>query len=421
MKKLKFSNKPIITKVKDVNRVVIEVFFPINTNIKDTVKKSLLMRCMSSYNNNYRDPKTFLEAQDSLYIINFGSKALTYNEISYLKFSMIIPKEGIIDEFDLDKALRFFYDSIYNPYIDKDKFNEEIFKSERDFLLEREKTFPRDIYDYVYDEYYKFIDKDETYGLSHEHYIEDLNKITAKELYKFYKDSIIDNKYFVYISGSIKDKKHIEDSFNKIFNNKKYTNYVINSNFCRFEKDYDYKHKEEITKYNQSVLFMHYVIKDLKEKELAYFSTLFYILNSKENALIYNALRTDNSIVYSSKMKDKKRYGYFDIVVYFNDRPYEEIMTIVNRTIHSLYDEKFFKECKDRLVKSLGYDLLIEEDEPFAKVFEMIETSISNSMTFEKKLKLIKDIDYDSFISFIERLTLTKTYLFKGGDKNVKG
>jgi hypothetical protein len=51
----------------------------------------------------------------------------------------------------------------------------------------------------------------------------------------------------------------------------------------------------------------------------------------------------------------------------------------------------------------------------------MIETSISNSMTFEKKLKLIKDIDYDSFISFIERLTLTKTYLFKGGDKNVKG
>ena len=72
MKKLKFSNKPIITKVKDVNRVVIEVFFPINTNIKDTVKKSLLMRCMSSYNNNYRDPKTFLEAQDSLYIINFS-------------------------------------------------------------------------------------------------------------------------------------------------------------------------------------------------------------------------------------------------------------------------------------------------------------------------------------------------------------
>ena len=414
--KLKLSNKPVVKKIKEVNRVLIDVLFPIETKNDEVIDRIFIERCLNAYSNKYRDNKSFLEKQDSLYILKYSCNHISFKEITYLKFSLVVPKEGLIDEFNLKEALEFFHDAIYDPCLDKNEFDKKMFDSEKEFLLEKEDAFPRDIYDYVYDKYYEFIDKDEVLGVHHDTYMKLLEKINSKELYEFYKRSILNNKYIVYIYGAVDN--NTENTFRKVFNDK-IVNYTINPSFFLFDRDYEYKHKEETTKYNQSALFLHYVIKDMKEKELMYQMMLYFFLESRENAILYNALRTDNNIIYSSKTTNRRHFGYFDVIVYYNDVDYKEIQDIITKAIKSLYDEDFFNECKKRLIKSLNYDLLYKEDEPFGNVLEMIETSISDEIKFKKKIKELNSINYYDFSCFLDRVVLAKSYLFKGGDKNV--
>jgi len=414
--KLKLSNKPVLKKIKEVNRVIIDLMFPIETKNSEVASRIILERCLNAYSNKYRDNESFLKKQDSLYILKYSCNHISFKDVTYLKFSLVVPKEGRIDEFNFKEALEFFHDAIYDPCIKDNIFDKKMFDSEKEFLLEKEDAYPRDIYDYVYDKYYEFVDKDELIGVHHDTYMKELNNITSKKLYEFYKRSILNNKYIVYIYGAIDN--NTETIFKKVFNDK-IVNYILDTSFFLFDRDYDYKHKEETTKYNQSAVFLHYVIKDMKEKELMYQMMLYFFLESRENAILYNALRTDNNIIYSSKTVNRKHFGCFDVVVYYNDVEYKEIQDIITKAIKSLYDEEFFNECKNRLIKSLNYDLLYKEDEPFGNVLEVIETSISDEIKFKKKIKELSKINYYDFSCFLDRVILTKSYLFKGGDKNV--
>ena len=239
---------------------------------------------------------------------------------------------------------------------------------------------------------------------------------TSKSLYEFYKKSILNNNYFVYIYGST--DSNIESTFRKVFNDK-IVNFSYDVSFFNFDRDYEYKHKEENTKYNQSAFFLHYVIKDMKEKELPYLMMLYFFLDSKENAIIYNALRTDNNIIYQAKTVNHKHFGFFDVMIYYNDVHYKEVQDIVTKSIKYLYDEEFFNECKARLIKSLNYDLLYKEDEPFGNILEKIEVDISDEVSFKRRIAGLNKINYYDFSCFLDRVILTKSYLFKGGDKNV--
>jgi predicted Zn-dependent peptidase len=390
--KYTFSNKPVIYDVKDVNRVIINILFPTKTDKSEVIKRSLLIRMLSNYNKNYYDPNMFYNKIDSLYIIDYSVNSIKYLDVTYIKFSLVLPKDGLIDDYSLDEALSFFKDCIYNPNTDKEEFDENSFLYEKRFLLDREKEFPRTIYEYTSDEYYKFIDKEEKLGLCHDSYMNYLNKVTSKEIYKYYQDIIVNNNCFIYVFGSINNKEEFNKSFNKYFNNKE----------VKFDLDLHFND-----------------FFNMNDDELVYFSMLYYILSSKENALIYNSLRTNNNIVYSTKVRGSKHYALFDVIVYFNDYDYKKIIDIVNESINSLHDKKVFDKCKEKLVRSLGYDLLYKEDEPFADILEKIEVNISDEILFKDKIELIKKIDHKSFDLFLNKVTLSKSYLFESGDKNV--
>lgn len=413
-----FKNEPVIYDVKDVNRVIINILFPTKTSNENVVKRNLLLRELSNYNKNYNDPNAFYNKVDSLYIINYSVNSIRYLDVTYIKFSLVLPKEGLIDDYSFKECLEFLKDCIYNANVDGKDFDKNSFEYEKRFLLDREKEFPKSIYEDTMDKYYLFIDKDEKLGLSHESYMNYLNSVTSKDVYKYYEENILNNNYFVYVFGSIEDKDKFTKEFDRVFD-KKITSFNLDINFNDFFKIDKYEEKKEITKYNQSVLYLNYIIDGMKEDELVYFSMLYYILNSKENALIYNALRTNNNIVYSSKVRASKHYALFDVIVYYNDYDYKKIIDIVNEAINSLHDKKVFDLCKDKLVRSLGYDLLYKEDEPFGDILELIETKISDEMLFKDKIEKIKEIDHKSFIKFLDKVTLSKSYLFERGDQNV--
>ena len=416
--KFKFTNEPKIYDVKDVNRVIINILFPTKSSNADVINRTLLLRMLSNYNKDYKDPNTFYNKTDSLYIINYSVNTIKYLEVTYIKFSLALPKEGLIDDYSFKDALKFFYDCIYKVNAENGEFNKESFDNELRFIYEREKDFPKSIYEYTSDEYYKFIDKEERLGVSHDTYMKLLDKANSKDVYSYYEKNVLNNNYFVYVFGNISDKDKFTKEFKKVFN-KEHIEFRLEAKFTDYFKYNGYKEKKEKTKYKQSVLYLNYCGDGATEKDFIYYYAIFNILNSRENALIYNALRTNNNIVYSAKVRSTRIHGLLDVVVYFNDYDYKKIIEIVNETINSLRDEKVFNECKEKLVKAFEYDLLYKEDEPFGDILEKIETQISDEILFKDKIEMIKKIDHKSLVKALDKIKLSRAYLFESGDRNV--
>ena len=244
-----------------------------------------------------------------------------------------------------------------------------------------------------------------------------LNEVTPKSLYDFYRKNILDNSYKIYISGALDDEDKFKKDFEKIFDNKNEKK-SLEFNYQKYFVPGKYEHRYEKTKYEQSVLFINYNIKDMKDSDQMKFYMLQILLSSKENDLIYNYLRVKNNLVYSSKINSYRNYGTIDIIVYFNNYDYQKLIDLVNEIIFKLKEKEFFDYCKEKMVKASEYDLLYMEDEPFGEVADLVDVSICDDITYKEKLNAIKNIEYEEFIEFLDRLTLTKSFLFESGDKN---
>jgi hypothetical protein len=72
----------------------------------------------------------------------------------------IIPKSDIIDDFNLDKAIKFMYDVLFNPFVNNEQFDINTFDSELNYLKDLEKDYPHNIGEYSFDTFLDFVDEE---------------------------------------------------------------------------------------------------------------------------------------------------------------------------------------------------------------------------------------------------------------------
>ena len=72
MKTIKIDNKPSIQNIKEVNRVIIDIYFPIQDNMTDAPKRNILIRLLSNYQDKYKDNYSFYNKMDSIYILKYS-------------------------------------------------------------------------------------------------------------------------------------------------------------------------------------------------------------------------------------------------------------------------------------------------------------------------------------------------------------
>ena len=415
MKKVQVTTKPIITEIEDVNRVAFHIFFPIKYRKSNIINRIMLRRLLQTSSRLYNTPEKLSKAKEELFILSYSVNTRRFVNYECIEFKMVVPKEGIIDDFSLEKALSFFREMIFYPNVNGNRFDEGTFNYEKNFLLENEKEFPKTIEDFSYDQFQKMVDPKEIDSISHDTYVDQLNKVTSRSVYKYFRSAILKNNYFTFISGAVDDRKKLLELYSKFFQ-QEYKTLKYNLNYFNIHKPGKYEEKEFLKDYKQSMLFLHYNIHDYKEEEYLLLSLFSYLLDSKENNLIFHKLRVEHNLIYTYRYGREETNGYFDIVVYLDKEDIDKVKSLINEIFDSLRDEEFFNECKERTIKAMTYDLLTIEDEPFNKANELMHKLLSYSVTLDEKIELMKDISYQDMMAFMDRIENTKTLVIKGGE-----
>jgi len=412
----KFKTEPKIINIEDTNTTIIKIMFFNKHTKEDTIKNRIMNRILRTCNNLYRTPKEFETKREDLLIMNLSIDTNAYieNEVTYV--TMTLPREGIIDEFNLEECIKFLHDTLYNPYIENNEFNNEHFNWERDFVLDRERNFPNNIYETLEEETIKVLNEIDDVYITHEEFMNFINKQTSKTIYEHYINRIKNNNFITYIYGNIENKEKILNTFNKYFKQDK-EEIEVDNKYNRYFKLTEYKEFKKETKYNQTILDLIYQIKDLKTEEKTMLDTLFYFLNAQENDLIFQNLRVKNNLVYNSRVMENTTCGIINIVAFLNKEDIKKAQEIIEETLEDIKKEENFNIYKERLLKALKYDVLIEEDNDYNIVKDIINKDIKEEKTLKEKYEIIKEITSKDMNNFINRLKLTRK-LTMVGEKN---
>lgn len=420
MQTIKTNTNPIIYSVEKEKKIYLNIIFITPSKLKNEnyYNDILLTRLLTNYSNRYRTIESNRKAQDNYYILNFYNNITDFMNYKLYTFGLIIPKEGLIDEFNLEEAIKFFYDSLFDPYIEKDHFNSDIFNYEKKFLLNNLKEEYLNINEENYEEFNKFIDSKEEYYLNKKYKKELLDKIDEYTLYDYYLKTIKNNTYYTNIFGKI-EKDRILKIYNKYFK-QDYKESIIRINRFHLYPYKNYEYKVIPSKYKQSVLNQCYSIKNVKTKDNVKLIMLYYFLASKENNLIFNVLRNKHSLVYETRVNISSCYGYLYLNIFLDKKDLNRIKDLIKDTIYSIKNKKTFNKCKENLLISIKYDMLDAMDDYTYEVRTKLDRKYKTSNSLKSTYNKMKKIKYEDMLEFLNRLFISREMLLEGdiNDKN---
>ena len=163
---------------------------------------------------------------------------------------------------------------------------------------------------------------------------------------------------------------------------------------------------------------MLYQFRNITEEDIIKLEILYYFLNSKENDLLYTELRYKNNLIYQSAVKRYDNYGILDLVVFFDYKLLNKVEEAIYNIFKDLKNKDNYELYKERLIKAIEYDILDEEDNPFYIVNETFCKKYFPNDLLKVKLEKIKNISFESFLEFLNRMILTRKMIMKSGEKN---
>lgn len=182
---------------------------------------SLLTRVLSNTSKKYNTKKKLNNKLYDLFDANIYLSSNPSYKLSITSFTLnMVNPIYVNDEKMLGESIKFLNEIINNPNVDENGFNEKVFEEEKNKLQEAISKIYNNKSRYAIKQAIKYMCKDEMLSVGSLGTLEELNKITPKSLYEFYKKLINTSKVSIYCIGDInEDVIEKVKRFNKFYSN----------------------------------------------------------------------------------------------------------------------------------------------------------------------------------------------------------
>ena len=410
------STKPVLIRNTNVNLVTFKIVFPIKKEYKHANYLDILENIVVTTTKEYQDRLEFKNKKLEYSIINFELSSSSIGDVRYLFYTITLPKEGLIDDYDFEESLKFCLKAIYEPNFEGEAVNEKEFEYEKDYFVTRMNDILQNFNAYVGNIIQHIIDPNELMNPLYENDFEDLKNTTKEDLYHFYKNNIIDNAYALYVWGNYEEDKMLK-LCDKYFKQDKDT----------IEYEYNYfnifpmampKFTQEAIPYQQSMLLIQYQIEDYRPEEYVYMYMLNSILSGPECKLLFNELRLKNDLVYHISTDSKSKNGFFEVYSFISNNNLDKAINNIDNVINNLIkDEEYLNECFKKILKSYEIDMIKEKDNESKEINDILDHDLKQD-TLEEEYNKLKDITSKDMIEFINRIKKTNTIFLRGGSND---
>ena len=261
----------------------------------EVTKRNLLKMILLDSNNDYKTERELIIESEKLYDIKISSSISRIGEFSDLSFQTKFLNEKFTEE-DMNKeSIIFFLNLIFNPYIKDNRFI-NIDKQKNKLLQEIISVKDNKVKYSILKLMEKM--KDKPYSYNPYGTTEELDEITGKDLYDYYKKVLNEDQIDIFVLGDFSSQK-MKDIFKEYFKvttfKKENKNLLVKELVPR-KRIVKY---HEYDKVSQSQLVLLCSLNNLTDFERKYTIKLYSeILGGSSNSILFSKVREEKSYCY---------------------------------------------------------------------------------------------------------------------------
>ncbi len=412
MKEITITN-PTLIKNENFETIIITVIFPYQEKIEELAKQALLPAMLMYMNEEYPTEEEFQKALKENYIVDYFAKQITVGTSNSFAFYLVIPDKLTLKKDYIEKQISFLEKCLYHPKLINEEFDNFELDREKENLLIKLKNTDKSFHAYQTKKLHKLVDNEGIFSRSLYDHQDLIEKLTSKELYKFYQEKIKNNHPLIFILGNI-EKQTILPIIKKYFPTLKEQE-TLKTNYRHYLKPFRITPQEitEEKKFKDSSLSLVYKVENMKKEDTILLGLLKNILTSQSTRLLSKKLRDEYNLVYSSYATFYPNFGIFEITAYINplnkDLALEKILEVMN----DIKQEKELRPLIEKIIRRRKTILIRSLDNKYSILTNEIYKKLDIAYTDKESYDLLTKVTEEDLLEFLSRLKLDTIYFLK--------
>ena len=412
MKEITITN-PTLIKNENFETIIITVIFPYQEKIEELAKQALLPAMLMYMNEEYPTEEEFQKALKENYIVDYFAKQITVGTSNSFAFYLVIPDKLTLKKDYVEKQISILEKCLYHPKLINKEFDNFELEREKENLLIKLKNIDKSFHAYQTKRLHKLVDNEGIFSRSLYDHQDLIEKLTSKELYKFYQEKIKNNHPLIFILGNI-EKDTILPIIKKYFPTLKEQE-TLKTNYRHYLKPFRITPQEitEEKKFKDSSLSLVYKVENMKKEDTILLGLLKNILTSQSTRLLSKKLRDEYNLVYSSSATFYPNFGIFEITAYINalnkDLALEKILEVMN----DIKQEKELRPLIEKIIRRRKTILIRSLDNKYSILTNEIYKKLDIAYTDKESYDLLTKVTEEDLLEFLSRLKLDTIYFLK--------
>ena len=391
------------------------VFLAIPLERENVTKNALIAAVLRRGTQNLKSQDEISKKLEEMYGASFDCGIEKTGDNHILKFYLESISEKFLPEKEelSKKCLQILFDIILNPLIENDGFKEEYIESEKRNLKQIIESKIDNKRIYSLERCIEEMFKDSRYGLYKYGYVEDLEKINAKDLYKYYKELISRCKIDIFASGTIENLdiyKIIEENEQIAKLKERTPEYIVNKQKAEKINEKEERIVEEHLNVGQGNLVLGLKVNDDKENGKYIASVYNAILGGGANSKLFQNVREKESLAYTAGSNYKRQKDAIFIRCGIEIDKYEKALNTIKVQLADMKEGKFSEEDINnakQLINSSIKSINSEQDTEITYYYgqELSEQFVSIEEYMKKIEEVSKnDIEHLANSTFIDTI-----------------
>lgn len=338
------------------------------------------------------------------HVIKFYLEALNDN---------FIPKEA--NQNLLKESVELLLDIILNPLVENDAFKSEYVNSEKENIkvLIESKIDNKDAY--AFNRCIEEMYKGKPYGLYKYGYIEDLDKIDEKNLYKYYKNLIANSKIDIFISGALNAEKTAEI----VEENENIKRLLEREAKCILSGEKSLENKETKTieekmDITQGKLVMGLDIANISEEDKFKVAIYNVILGESATSKLFQNVREKASLAYTARSNYIRQKSNIYIRCGIEIDNYEKAVKIIKEQLEDMKNGKFTEEDIKNAKKYMTSGIESIQDEQDSEITYYLGQELSQKLiTFKEYAEKIEAVTMQDVKDVANNININTIYFLR--------
>lgn len=401
-----------ITKFKkntNFHTTLINFIFEFKCDKSEIMALTIMSKLLSKTNKKYSSIDSFAREKLNRYIMNMNVINQSINDVYFINFSCLLPNNNIVSDYDIEYAIKFILDTIYDTNLD----DVELFEKEKRLYIESLLNNYKNIEFIAEKNMLDLLDRDCKFNKLMYKDLENINNLTINDIKDFYNKYIKNVKPKIFVYGD-EDKDSLDNYINSYLDKLNLEEYSILKDYNYFYSSDILIEKNDLSKYYQSIVYLVYNIKDYTEKDFYKLYMINMLLSNPSSDILFNNLRKKNNLVYSCGSSVMIRNGLLVVKGLTSKNNIKLTKLIINKSIDDLKDKNKIKDNINKIIVKIENNILREKDNFFIEPSNIINKYFKSDISTEEELEILKKMDINDLLDCINRLEIKCIYTLEG-------